>query len=87
MSSSLVISVSGIRGIVGESLTPELVASYAAAHGAAACARTGGRVIVLGRDARVSGPVFVAAAEAGLRSVGCDVLHVGMACTPTILLA
>ena len=31
--------------------------------------------------------MFVAAAEAGLRSVGCDVVHVGMACTPTILLA
>lgn len=84
---TLVISVSGIRGIVGESLTPEVVAAWAAAHGAAARARTGRTTIVLGRDARVSGPVFAAAAEAGLRSAGCDVLDVGMACTPTILLA
>lgn len=83
----LVISVSGIRGIVGESITPEVVATYAAAHGAAATARTGRSTIVLGRDARVSGPFLAAAAEAGLRSVGCDVLDVGMACTPTILLA
>ena len=87
MGSGLVISVSGIRGIVGESVTPEVVATYAAAHGAAAAARSGKRTIVLGRDARVSGPFLAAAAEAGLRSVGCDVLDVGMACTPTILLA
>lgn len=85
--SGLVISVSGIRGIVGQSLTPEVVATYAAAHGAAAAARTGGRTVVLGRDARVSGPFLAAAAEAGLRSVGCDVVDVGMACTPSILLA
>lgn len=83
----LVISVSGIRGIVGQALTPEVVATYAAAHGATARARTGISSIVLGRDARVSGPFLAAAAEAGLRSVGCDVLDVGMACTPTILLA
>jgi phosphomannomutase len=85
--SRLIISVSGIRGIVGESLTPEVVATYAAAHGAAAAARTGRSTVVLGRDARVSGPFLSAAAESGLRSVGCDVLDVGMACTPTILLA
>jgi len=85
--SGLVISVSGIRGVVGEALTPEVVATYAAAHGAAAAARTGRKTVVLGRDARVSGPFLSAAAEAGLRSVGCDVIDVGMACTPSILLA
>jgi phosphomannomutase len=79
--------VSGIRGIVGEAMTPEVVARFAAAHGLCRREATGGRTIVLGRDARTSGPLFVAAAEAGLRSVGCDVVHVGMSCTPTILLA
>ncbi|HET9582102.1 MAG TPA: phosphoglucosamine mutase [Gemmatimonadota bacterium] len=87
MTSRLIISVSGIRGIVGESLTPEVVSRFAAAQGACRREATGGRAIVLGRDARTSGPMFVAAAESGLRSVGCDVVHVGMACTPTILLA
>lgn len=87
MTSDLIISVSGIRGIVGEALTPEVVARFAAAHGVCRRDATGGRAIVLGRDSRTSGPLFVAAAEAGLRSVGCDVVHVGMACTPTILLA
>lgn len=87
MTSGLVISVSGIRGIVGKGLTPEVVARFAAAHGAARREATGEKVVVLGRDSRVSGPLFAAAAGAGLRSVGCDVLDVGMACTPTILLA
>ncbi|MGH7563250.1 MAG: phosphoglucosamine mutase [Gemmatimonadota bacterium] len=87
MTRGLVISVSGIRGVVGEALTPEVVARFAAAHGVARRKATGKKAIILGRDARVSGPVFAAAAEAGLRSVGCDVLDVGMACTPTILLA
>jgi len=87
MSDGLVISVSGIRGIVGESLTPEVAERWAAAHGAAARERSGRDTIVLGRDARTSGPLIAAAAEAGLRSAGCDVLDVGMACTPTILLA
>ena len=78
--------MSGIRGVVGEALTPEVVARYAAAHGVCRREATGRQTIVLGRDSRTSGPMFVAAAEAGLRSVGCDVVHVGMACTPTILL-
>ncbi len=80
-------SVSGIRGVVGEGLTPEVVATFAAAHGAAARRRTDDTAVVVGRDARVSGPMLVAAASAGLRSVGCDVLDVGLAATPTILLA
>lgn len=83
----LVISPSGIRGVVGRGLTPEVVAAFAAAHGAARMEETGRRTIVLGRDARVTGPVFAGAAEAGLRSAGCQVVDVGMACTPTILLA
>ncbi len=81
------VSVSGIRGVVGEGLTPDVVVAFAAAHGAAARERTGTDTIVLGRDARVSGPVVAAAAEAGLRGVGCDVVDVGVACTPTIMLA
>lgn len=87
LNSDLVVSVSGVRGVVGEGLTPEAVASFAAAHGAAARERTGGKRIVLGRDSRPSGPVFAATAGAGLRSVGCDVVDVGMAATPAILLA
>ncbi len=87
MKGDLVISVSGVRGIVGESLTPEVAARWAAAHGAAARERSGRDAVVLGRDARTSGPAIAAGAAAGLRRAGCDVLDVGMACTPSILLA
>jgi len=80
------ISVSGMRGIVGKDLTPELVARHAAALGA--WARAGGKpLVVLGRDARTSGPMFARAATAGLMSVGVDVVDVGVAPTPTVQLA
>lgn len=80
------ISVSGMRGIVGKDLTPELVARHAAALGA--WARANGKpLVVLGRDARTSGPMFAHAAIAGLMSVGVDVIDVGVAPTPTVQLA
>jgi phosphomannomutase len=80
------ISVSGMRGIVGKDLTPELVARHAAALGAWARDRGVPRV-VLGRDARTSGPMFARAATAGLMSVGCDVIDLGVVPTPTVQLA
>src|SRR6266480_4791775 len=91
MSDTLMISVSGVRGLVGTDLTPELVARWAAAFGVWGKGN-GGRGkrkarIVLGRDARTSGPMFAAAAAAGLLSVGCDVIDVGFVATPTVQLA
>ena len=86
------VSVSGVRGLVGTDLTPEVVARWAAAFGiwsrepGARSRKSNGRV-VLGRDARTSGPMFAAAATAGLNSVGCDVIDVGLVATPTVQLA
>ncbi|HEU5048847.1 MAG TPA: phosphoglucosamine mutase [Gemmatimonadales bacterium] len=86
MSDTLMISVSGMRGHVGSDLTPELVARHAAALGA--WARSAGRpLVVLGRDARTSGAMFAQAAAAGLMSVGCDVIELGIVPTPTVQLA
>lgn len=80
------ISVSGMRGLVGRDLTPELVARHAAALGA--WARESGKpTVVLGRDARTSGPMFALAAQAGLMSVGCEVIDIGIVPTPTTQLA
>jgi len=93
MSDTLMISVSGIRGHVGTDLTPELVARYAAALGAwvrltrAARPGAGRPAVVLGRDARTSGPMFARAAAAGLMSVGTDVVDLGVVPTPTVQLA
>ena len=93
MSDTLMVSVSGVRGLVGIDLTPEVVARWAAAFGTwAKNGRPDGPTarrpsVVLGRDARTSGPMFAAAATAGLLSVGCDVVDVGLVATPTVQLA
>ncbi|MBA3260722.1 MAG: phosphoglucosamine mutase [Gemmatimonadales bacterium] len=91
MSDTLMISVSGMRGHVGTDLTPELVARHAAALGAwvrtAAPPVSGRPLVVLGRDARTSGPMFAHAAAAGLMSVGVDVVDLGVVPTPTVQLA
>jgi phosphomannomutase len=77
------ISVSGIRGIFGESLTTEIAQKYAA-HFGVFCSR--GKIIV-GRDSRTSGPEMFSAVSASLMSVGCDVIDLGIVSTPTVLLA
>lgn len=85
--SGLMVSVSGIRGRVGEALTPEIVASYAAAFGVWALKANPGRPIVVGRDSRVSGPMFHRIATGALQSVGANVIDVGLTTTPTCQLA
>ncbi|HEX2208370.1 MAG TPA: phosphoglucosamine mutase [Longimicrobium sp.] len=85
--SRLMVSVSGVRGRVGDGLTPEVIATFAAAFGAWARSRGPGKTVILGRDSRVSGPMFARAATAALQSVGCDVVDVGIAPTPTVQLA
>jgi phosphomannomutase len=85
--SKLMVSVSGLRGRVGEGLTPEVITHFAAAFGAYVRARGPGNTVVLGRDSRVSGPMFARAATAGLMSAGCDVVDVGIAPTPSVQLA
>lgn len=84
--SLLIRSVSGVRGLVGSALTPELVARYAAAFGAMAVSPERSAV-VLARDARTSGPTFASAARAGLQSVGARVIDLGLVPTPTAQLA
>src|SRR5580765_3461065 len=87
MSESLMVSVSGIRGRVGTTLTPEIVATYAGGFGAWSAARGKSRAIVVGRDSRVSGPMFHRVVVAALQSVGCTVIDIGLTTTPTCQLA
>ncbi len=79
------VGVSGVRGIVGKDLTPDVVTRYAAAFGRWARERT--PRVVVGRDSRQSGAEFLPAAVRGLVAAGCDVVTVGVAPTPTIQLA
>ncbi len=83
----LMVSVSGVRGRVGAGLTPEVVATYAAGFGAWSIARLPGRPIVVGRDSRVSGPLFHRVVLSALESVGCQVIDIGVVPTPTVQLA
>ncbi len=76
----LKIGVSGIRGVVGEFLTPALAAAFAQAFGTYVQA---GRVVV-GRDTRASGPMLQHAVTCGLLASGCEVVDVGILPTPTI---
>lgn len=76
----LKIGVSGIRGVVGEFLTPALARAFAQAFGTYVGA---GRVVV-GRDTRASGPMLQHAVQCGLLAAGCEVVDVGVLPTPTI---
>ena len=93
MTDTLMVGVSGVRGIVGKDLTPEVVTRWARAFGTFARegtrdeGRGTGPSVVVGRDARTSGPAFAAAVTAGLTSVGCDVIDIGVVPTPTVQLA
>ena len=84
MSSTLMISVAGVRGIVGETLDPAVVARFSAAF---ARALPDKGAVVLGRAARISGPVMRLAAAAGVNAAGRDIVDIGLATTPTTQLA
>ncbi|MBI1918792.1 MAG: phosphoglucosamine mutase [Planctomycetes bacterium] len=79
----LIVSVSGVRGVVGEGLTASAALAFASALGT----HLGGGRIVLGRDGRPSGSLLRHAVLAGLLEAGCAVQDVGVAPTPTVGLA
>jgi phosphomannomutase len=79
---TLKISISGVRGVVGDSLTPEMVARFAQALGT----YLGGGRVVIGRDPRTSGEMVRQAVVAGLVSSGCRVRDLGVCPTPTVQL-
>lgn len=82
MSAPLMKSVSGIRGIVGESFTPELLISAGAAF--AKYAKYG--KVVVGRDSRPTGEAVAMNIISILLLSGCDVVDVGIVPTPTVQL-
>src|SRR5262245_53307740 len=77
--SDLIVSVSGIRGIVGRGLTAEATTRFAAAFGAHV---RGGHVLV-SRDSRPSGEMLRHAVVSGLLGAGCTVGDIGITPTPT----
>src|SRR5260370_36274461 len=79
---TLKISISGVRGVIGESLTPTLLTRFAQAFGT----YIGSGTIVIGRDPRTSGEMVKQAVIAGLLSSGCRVIDIGMCPVPTVQL-
>jgi phosphomannomutase len=78
---ALIVSVSGVRGLVDIELTDDVVYRFAFAFGSHLGA---GQVVALGRDSRPSGTEFRQAAIAGLIKAGCQVRDLGIVPTPTI---
>jgi phosphomannomutase len=88
MAEDLIISVSGMRGVIGENLTPVIAAEYGCAFGSFLTDAVGaaGRrfAVCMGRDSRVSGPMLASAVTAGLCAVGVDVIDLGLVTTPGV---
>ncbi len=80
---SLMVSISGIRGVVGDTLTPEVVVRYTAAF-AEYCNRG---TIVIGRDGRITGSSIAHIVSSTLLQMGCNVVAIGVCPTPTVALA
>lgn len=88
MSNTLMVSISGIRGIFGAGLDPAVLVQFTAAYGtwcrqrASAAGRA--PVVVVGRDARVTGELCARIVLSTLQSTGCHVVNAGLATTPTV---
>ncbi|MFL6208639.1 MAG: phosphoglucosamine mutase [Pyrinomonadaceae bacterium] len=79
----LKIGITGVRGIVGEAFTPEMIVGFAQAFGTYL---DGGRILVC-RDTRPSGPMVRSAVVAGLLAAGCEVIDLDICPTPSMQLA
>jgi phosphomannomutase len=78
-----IVSISGIRGILGESLTSGNIIKFTKAF----ASYTGHKRIVIGRDGRLYGDIIEKIVESTLLLSGCEVINLGMVPTPTIALA
>ena len=89
---TLIKSISGIRGTIGgpagQGLTPLDVVKYAAAYGTWALGQNpASKLIVIGRDARMSGEMVSRLVSATLQGLGLDVVDLGLSTTPTVEMA
>ncbi|MDX1429211.1 MAG: phosphoglucosamine mutase, partial [Rhodothermales bacterium] len=85
---TLIASISGIRGIFGSGLSPDVLVQFASAF-ASWCVETngGGTAVVVGRDARVTGELCSRIVTGTLAAAGLDVIDAGLATTPTVEMA
>ncbi|MEN8128319.1 MAG: phosphoglucosamine mutase, partial [Planctomycetota bacterium] len=86
MAQELIISISGMRGLVGDNLFPETAAAYSSAFGSFLKQRHSDKKlsVAVGRDSRPSGPMISSAVASGLSAVGIDVVELGICSTPAV---
>jgi phosphomannomutase len=87
MAEELIISISGMRGIIGQNLTPAIAAQYGCAFGKFLKeTQTGNKklTVCIGRDSRPSGQMLESAITAGLCAAGLDVIILGIVTTPCV---
>jgi phosphomannomutase len=88
MAEELIISISGLRGIIGVNLTPVIAAEYGCAFGTFLKERFASKKdelkVCIGRDSRPSGQMLFSAVAAGLLSAGIDVTDIGIISTPGV---
>lgn len=85
---TLIASISGIRGTIGgtpnDGLSPLAIVRYTSAYGIWLLSQNKGSVVVVGRDARISGEMVNRLVTATLMSLGIDVIDLGLSTTPTV---
>jgi len=87
MAEELIITVSGMRGIIGENLTSLVAEEYGCAFGTFIKKRYPDKEklsVCIGRDSRPSGPMLTNAVTAGLCSTGIEVIDLGLVITPSV---
>ncbi len=88
---TLIKSISGIRGTIGgspaDNLTPIDIVKFASAYGSWIYGKSGNKKIVIGRDARISGPMVHELIVNTLLGLGLDVVDLDLATTPTVEMA
>ncbi len=84
MSTRKLFGTNGIRGLVNVELTPEMAIKVGACIGTFFGKN---KNVLLGYDARTSGPMFARAVISGINAAGCNVYFAGMASTPAIQFA
>ena len=87
MAEELIITVSGMRGIIGENLTSLVAEEYGCAFGTYLKQRYPDKEklsVCIGRDSRASGPMLAEAVTSGLCSMGLEVIDLGLVITPSV---
>ena len=83
----LMVSVSGIRGIIGDGLTPDVIVEFSTAYAEWIKSSFKNPTVILGRDSRITGKMVSELVSSTLNWCGCHVIDLGVVPTPTVQVA